>query len=625
MVDQHCSLDLGVEARISAKRQRCEEPQLETLLAELDCLRLKLAQAEQRVKELDEECGWEWKHVCVSSPLTAVAHNLRFPRKSGWAWKWFEAFCPCCKRPLDVTMLRVPATELGSVTRADDLVNGNINSDVSEQECNEFNPHSTSIKDWSPGCPKNTSLPAASKDPSTRFAQVAVLWGSQPGYVLGALVLGARLREMGTRAELVLMHTDDVPPNHLELLRSDWQLRLVDYIDGVSGLYSSKGHRFDGVFTKINAWSATEYNKVLLLDIDLIPLGNLDDLFDLETPAAFVRGGDDLKHGSPVNGRAFFSGEQDTDWAWQQAGGINAGVILLQPCMETYFRMVREVTSEVHPEHLPGNGPEQDYFSRFFASAPWHHISVAYNFQLHHVPFALERALAWLGAVARPQVAAGDTQAPQGSCKIEDSWLSQRFLLPLGEVRNVHFSGEMKLWDRLLLQRDGSNAKLETDEEFSERFLHANLEGYQRWLRLAASPEEYLERGCQLQAGGRVLLVADKSDITPLVNMAVTRVRSATVLAAKEWRECAERLISRSPGILQAVHDVSLPLRSPWPLGVRLEALWNGDYHPCVVEGVHADGAYVVRYCQRDSQKGFRERRVALERLRLIGHPSEYK
>jgi len=25
--------------------------------------------------------------------------------------------------------------------------------------------------------------------------------------------------------------------------------------------------------------------------------------------------------------------------------------------------MLQEVTSEAHPEHVPGNGPEQDYFS----------------------------------------------------------------------------------------------------------------------------------------------------------------------------------------------------------------------------------------------------------------------
>jgi len=50
-------------------------------------------------------------------------------------------------------------------------------------------------------------------------------------------------------------------------------------------------------------------------------------------------------------------------------GGINAGVILLQPREKTHAPMLQEVTSEAHPEHVPGNGPEQDYFSRYFASS----------------------------------------------------------------------------------------------------------------------------------------------------------------------------------------------------------------------------------------------------------------
>lgn len=37
----------------------------------------------------------------------------------------------------------------------------------------------------------------------------------------------------------------------------------------------------------------------------------------------------------------------------------------------------------------PGNGPEQDYLSRYWADAPWTHIGVQYNFQLHQMFYAL--------------------------------------------------------------------------------------------------------------------------------------------------------------------------------------------------------------------------------------------
>merc|ERR1712190_275286 len=104
--------------------------------------------------------------------------------------------------------------------------------------------------------------------------------------------------------------------------------------------------------------------------------------------------------GSTIDGRNFFAGEDDAWYPWRQAGGINAGVIVLSPNHSIYSQMWREVTCDAHPEHVQGNGPEQDYFSRFFADAPWHNIDVEYNYQIHHIPFALEHSLMCRGYAA---------------------------------------------------------------------------------------------------------------------------------------------------------------------------------------------------------------------------------
>ena len=135
------------------------------------------------------------------------------------------------------------------------------------------------------------------------------------GYALGALVLGIRLRELSPQIDRVIVHTDDVPSNYLDAFEKDnlWQLRKVDDIDGVSDLYISKGNIFDGVFTKLGAWTLQEYAKVLLLDLDIIPLKPLDQLFELPCPAAMVRGhGKDI-HGSQVDGSRFFASEDYPD------------------------------------------------------------------------------------------------------------------------------------------------------------------------------------------------------------------------------------------------------------------------------------------------------------------------
>eukprot|EP00913_Durusdinium_trenchii_P021464 g20172.t1 len=62
--------------------------------------------------------------------------------------------------------------------------------------------------------------------------------------------------------------------------------------------------------------------------------------------------------------------------------------MLLKPDLRTLDECLAEVADEHHPEHIQGNGPEQDYLSRYFAR-DWSHIDVTFNFQLHQMYYAL--------------------------------------------------------------------------------------------------------------------------------------------------------------------------------------------------------------------------------------------
>ena len=166
---------------------------------------------------MEDKMHWEgeWQQMHLTSPCATSNPGFRaMASDNGPSRKRFHAACVCCKRPLTIDVLKSPLH--GSWRYYDE-----------------------------------------------KFAYMAAIWGADQGYALGALVLGQRLRELGTRADLVLLHTDDVPSNYLALLNRFWLLRQVDYIDGARSLYLSKGTNFDGV--KINAWAATQYNKVLLL------------------------------------------------------------------------------------------------------------------------------------------------------------------------------------------------------------------------------------------------------------------------------------------------------------------------------------------------------------------------
>ena len=196
-------------------------------------------------------------------------------------------------------------------------------------------------------------------------------------------MLGQGLKRSGTRYDLVLLHTNDVPTHLLQLLATIWKLRCVEYVHANDALFwgGREGSRFSGVFTKLHALGLVEYHKIIMLDIDLAVLDCVDALFDLPAPAALWRGQSQTReHGFPIDGRCFFGGP-DVDWG--QTGGINAGVMILAPDSSLHARALQEVQTPLHPERIAGSGPEQDYLSRFFAPY-WTHLSVLYNFQLHH-------------------------------------------------------------------------------------------------------------------------------------------------------------------------------------------------------------------------------------------------
>ncbi|CAJ1437988.1 unnamed protein product [Effrenium voratum] len=178
--------------------------------------------------------------IRLESRLTSHKEEVYEPHSYSQDYKWYKTSCPCCRRPVEVTV--------------------------------------TSLSRWQPRRARG------------RRAFVVVLWGANAGYALGALVLGLRLKELSPYIERVMLHTDDVPRNYLEALGEFWQLKEVDYIDGVEDLYVGKGNIFDGVFTKLGAWTLEEFEKVLLLDLDIIPLRAMDELFELPCPAAMVRG-----------------------------------------------------------------------------------------------------------------------------------------------------------------------------------------------------------------------------------------------------------------------------------------------------------------------------------------------
>jgi hypothetical protein len=218
---------------------------------------------------------------------------------------------------------------------------------------------------------------------------------------------------------MVLLHTDDVPADWLEKCRHvGWHTVKIEHIPYDRKLYE-KG-RFQNVFTKLQVMGLDQYDKVVLMDTDMLVRDDkIDNIFQMETPCAIRR------HAA---GRQNDGDKLDFNDIWGEdlktIGGINAGFVLLKPNKEVLAKMKYQLN---HVRRIPGKapllrGPEQDYLSRFYSATGWNLLGVQWNYQLHQLSY----------------------------CSRKGHANARRMKLPYKDIKVLHFSGRASITDKIL-------------------------------------------------------------------------------------------------------------------------------------------------------------------------------
>jgi alpha-N-acetylglucosamine transferase len=106
---------------------------------------------------------------------------------------------------------------------------------------------------------------------------------TQPSYVVGVRALRASLARVGSAYPLVVAVTADIGADDRAVLEADGcLLREVDPIRPPRGLRDSYANaRFAEVWTKLAVWRLTEFERLVVLDADMLVTQDMDELFDL--------------------------------------------------------------------------------------------------------------------------------------------------------------------------------------------------------------------------------------------------------------------------------------------------------------------------------------------------------
>lgn len=279
---------------------------------------------------------------------------------------------------------------------------------------------------------------------STRYAYVSVLYG-HTSYALAALAMGYSLLKTKTPYDRVLMITDDIDPNFKTYL-SQIYTRIINtaYVQVNDRLFQD-ATRFRNVFTKLEAMSLIEYQKILLLDLDMIVLQNIDHLFNLEAPAACLKH-HDVPHSERIPSDLICRDEK-------LVGSINAGLMLLKPDLMELHSIKEDLTRD-RDFFSKYRYPEQEYLS-FRWCDQWTSLSFKYNFQ-----FGLTKRVKRLG-------------------------------LKADDIYVIHYSSSYKPWNTLIKPTDDTKPLVTRDEkQFAQR--HAKY--YRLWFTTFNAARAYLER-----------------------------------------------------------------------------------------------------------------------------------
>ncbi|KAF7307029.1 Glycosyltransferase family 8 protein [Mycena indigotica] len=215
---------------------------------------------------------------------------------------------------------------------------------------------------------------------------------TKQSYLAGTLVLNEGLRESGSKYPLVVMVTPELPQIVVDVLKKCGIIvRTIQPLRPEEGVNTLVDARFQETWTKLRVFELEEFERVVLLDSDMLVKKNIDDLMDI----SLVPGGIAAVHVCACNPRRF--PHYPSDWTPENCaftavqtptskppipcddprpyGQLNSGTVILQPSRALAKQLYDFLAAD--PRVSTFTFPDQDLLTAFFSgkwtALPWYY------------------------------------------------------------------------------------------------------------------------------------------------------------------------------------------------------------------------------------------------------------
>ncbi|TFK76982.1 nucleotide-diphospho-sugar transferase [Pluteus cervinus] len=228
----------------------------------------------------------------------------------------------------------------------------------------------------------------------SRKAYVTLL--TKPSYLAGTLVLDNDLRVVGSKYPLVVMITPGLGQDARNVLvKRGIPIIDVETLQPAEGTHTLSAHdqRFADTWTKLRGFELVQYDRVIMLDCDMIVKRNMDELMETELPKDEIA----AVHVCACNPRKLK--HYPADWIPENCahtavqnptalppvptatsprpyGQLNGGLVILNPSKELAEALVHFLNTYERISEF--SFPDQDLLTVFF-EGKWRPVSWRYN------------------------------------------------------------------------------------------------------------------------------------------------------------------------------------------------------------------------------------------------------